>query len=99
MQIICDDQNVRSNAVQVLKAFNSLSLATQARKEEQLVCMMPAIKKAFDLTGDNIIELFTKNESLKNRIGSHDEKLLEEYKGNLLNRSMMRKEQIQLSPE
>ena len=35
---------------------------------------MPAIKKAFDLMGDNIVELSTKNESLKNKIGSYDEK-------------------------
>ena len=39
---------------------------------------MPAIKKAFDLTGDDIVDLSTKNDDLKNKIGSHDEKWGEE---------------------
>ena len=45
--------------------------------------MMPAIKKTFGLTGDDIVELSTKNKSLKNKRGSYDEKLLEEYKAKL----------------
>ena len=36
--------------------------------------MMPAIEKAFDLTGDDISELSTKNDALKNKLGSYDEK-------------------------
>ena len=40
--------------------------------------MMPAIKKAFDLMADDIIEISTENESLKNKKGSYDEKWLEE---------------------
>ena len=46
--------------------------------------MMPALKNAFDILGDDIVELSTENESLKNRIRSYDEKWLEEYKANLL---------------
>ena len=42
--------------------------------------MMPAIKKAFILLGDDIVNLSTKNESLKMKNGSYDEKLLEESK-------------------
>ena len=42
--------------------------------------MMPAIKKAFNLMSDDIVELHTENESLKNEIGSYDEKWLEESK-------------------
>ena len=45
---------------------------------------MPAIGKAFDLMGDDIVELFTKNESLKNKRGSYDENWLEESKTKLL---------------
>ena len=45
---------------------------------------MPAIKKAFDLMVDDIVELSTENESLKSKIGSYDEKWLEEYKRKLL---------------
>ena len=46
--------------------------------------MMPAIKKALDLMGDDIVELSTENESLKNKIGSFDENRLEESKAKLL---------------
>ena len=46
--------------------------------------MMPAFKKAFNLMGDDIVELSTENETLKNKIGSYDEKLLEESKAKLL---------------
>ena len=45
---------------------------------------MPAIKKAFDLMGDAIVELSTENETLKNQIGDYDEKWLEESKAKLL---------------
>ena len=31
--------------------------------------MMPAIKKVFDLMGDDIVDLHTENEILKNQIG------------------------------
>ena len=46
--------------------------------------MMPAIKKAFNLLGDDIVELSTENDALKNKIGSYDEKWLEESKANML---------------
>ena len=46
--------------------------------------MMPSIKKAFDLLGNDIADLSTKNDALKNKIGSYVEKWLEEYKANLL---------------
>ena len=46
--------------------------------------MMPAIKKASDLLGDDIIELPTENDALKNQIGSYAEKWLEESKAKLL---------------
>ena len=46
--------------------------------------MVPATKKSLDLMGDNIVELSTKNESLKNKIGSCDEKWLEESEAKLL---------------
>ena len=61
MQIISFDQSVKSNTVQVLKEFNSLSLVTQAKRGEKLVYLMPAIKKAFDSMGDDIVELSEEN--------------------------------------
>ena len=47
MQIISSDKTVRSDTIQDLKDSNSQSLTTQAKKGEQLVSMMPAIKKSF----------------------------------------------------
>ena len=81
---ISNDQNVRSDIMQDLKDFISQSLATQAKKEEQLVSMMPAIKKAFDLLGDDIVDFSTEKESMKNKIGSYDEKWSEGSKAKLL---------------
>ena len=46
--------------------------------------MMPAIKKAFNLLGDDIVDLSTKNDALKNQIGEYDEKWLQESKAKLL---------------
>ena len=44
-QVISNDKTVRSITVQDLKDCNTQSLGTQAKKGEQLVPMMPAIKK------------------------------------------------------
>ena len=84
MQIISTDQTVRNNTIEELKEFNSQSLSTRAKKGEQLVSMMPSIKKVFDLMGDDIVDLTTKNETLKNQIGDYDQKWLEESKAKLL---------------
>ena len=84
MQLIYTDQTVRDNTIQDLKDFNKQLLSTQAKKVEQLTSMMPAIKKAFNLLGDDIIELSTENDVLENQIGEYDQKWLEESKGKLL---------------
>ena len=84
MQIISNDKTVRSDTIQDIKEFNSQLLTTQAKKGEQLVSMMPAIKKAFNLKGDDIVELNVENESLKNQIGDYDEEWLQESKAKLL---------------
>ena len=84
MQLISSDKTVRNDTVQDLKDFNNQSLTTQAKKGEQLVSMMPAIKKAFNLMGDDIVEFSVENESLKNQIGDYDEKWLQESKAKLL---------------
>ena len=36
--------------------------------------MMPAIKKAFNLMGDDIVKISTENDALKSKIGSYDVK-------------------------
>ena len=84
MQISSSDQSVRSDTIQDLKEFNQQSLTTQAKKGEQLTAMMPAIKKAFNILGDDIIELSKENDVLKNQIGEYDQKWLEESKAKLL---------------
>ena len=55
---------------------------------------MPAIKKAFNLLGDDIVELSTENDALKNKIGSYDGKGLEESKAKLLKQNNNEKKQI-----
>ena len=84
MQLSSNDKTVRNDTIQDLKEFNQQSLKTQAKKGEQLVSMMPAIKKAFNLLGDDILELSTENDALKNKIGSYDERWLEESKLKLI---------------
>ena len=84
MQIISTDKTVRNDTIEDLKQFNSQSLATQAKKGEQLVSMMPAVKKAFDLMGDDIVDLSTEKDALKTKIGDYDEKWLEESKNKKL---------------
>ena len=46
--------------------------------------MMPAIKKDFIWKGDDIVDLSTENDALKNKIGSYDEKWLEKSKNKML---------------
>ena len=84
MQISSNDRTVRSDTIQDLNDFNQQSLTIQAKKGEQLVSMMPAIRKAFDLLRDDIVELSTENDVLKNKIRSYDEKWIEESKNKML---------------
>ena len=65
IQSISNDQTVRSDTVQGLKYFNSQSSAKQAKKEDQLVSLMPAITKAFDLVDYDIVELSKEKYALK----------------------------------
>ena len=84
MQKGSTNQKVRNNTIQDLKDFNQQSLSTRAKKGEQLVSMMPAIKEAFTLMGNDIVDLSTENDALKEKIGDYDEKWLQESKEKLL---------------
>ena len=84
MQISSTNQKVRNNTIQDLKDFNQQSLSTRAKKGEQLVSMMSAIKEAFTLMGNDIVDLSTENDALKEKIGEYDEKWLQESKEKLL---------------
>ena len=55
---------------------------------------MPAIKKTFDLMGDDIVKLSTENEPLKTKIGLFDEKWFKKSKAKLLKQIDDKKEQI-----
>ena len=83
IQINANDKTVRTDTVKDLKEFNNQSLATQAKKGEQIVSMMPAIKKVFNSLGYDIVEMSTENDALKNKIVSYDEKWLKESKKNV----------------
>ena len=84
MQLSPNDKTLGNDIIQDLKEINQQSLTTQEKKGEQLVSMMPAIKKAFNLLGDDIVDLSAENETLQNKIGDYDEKWLEESKTKLL---------------
>ena len=84
IQKIANDKTVRNDTVQDSKSFISQPLATQAKKTEQLVSMIPSIKKAFKLLGDDIGELSTENDVLKYKVGAYYEKWLLESKEKLL---------------
>ena len=84
MELSSNDKIVRNDTIQDWKDINSQPLTTQAKKGEQLVSMMPANKKAFNLMGDDIVELSTENDALKNEICCYDERWLEESKLKLL---------------
>ena len=81
IQIISKDKTVWSNSVKVLKDFNSQSLPTQAKKGEKSASILPAIEKASDFIGEDIVDLSTENESLK-KIGFPDENGLRILKQN-----------------
>ena len=88
MQIVSNDNTVRKDKLQGLKDFILQSVVKGAKKGKQLVSMTPAIKKAFDLLGDDIVELSSEKELLKNKIGTYDEKRLEESKAKLLKQTI-----------
>ena len=67
---------------------------TRAKEGGQLVSMMAAIKKFLDLMGDDIVDISTENNALKNKIGSYDAKWLEETKTKHLRQINDEKEQI-----
>ena len=70
IHLIATDKAVRSDTVQDLKEFNNQYLATQVKKGEQLVSLMPDIKKTFNLMGDDIVELSTEDDALKKLLRS-----------------------------
>ena len=84
MELFSNDKTVRSNTPEYLKKFNSQSLATQAKNGEQLNCLMPVVKKAFNFLVVDMLELSTDNDAIKNKRGSYDEKWLGESNAKLL---------------
>ena len=94
MQIISNDKIVRSNILEDLKHFNFQILSTQAKKGDQLVSMTPAIKKAFNLMGDDVVELHAENESIKKKTDLTMKNGLKDLNQDCYNRSKTKKEQF-----
>ena len=69
MQTGSTNQKLRNNTIQDLKDFNQQSLSRRVKKGEQLVSMMPAIKVAFTLMGNDIVDSSTENDASKEKIG------------------------------
>ena len=84
IQLISTDQTVGDDTIHFLRDFNQQSLSAQAKKGEQLTLLMPATRKAFNVLGDDKIELSVENDALKNQKGNNDQKWLEESKAKLL---------------
>ena len=74
MRIFSKPQTVGTKTIQALREANSQSLSTQAKKRRTISSMMRANVKAFDLMGDDIVELSTENGFLRSKIGDCDEK-------------------------
>ena len=92
-------KQLKSDTIQDLKEFNSQSSSTRTKKGEQLVSTMPVVKKAFIFLGDDIVELSTENEALKNQIGDYLVKWWEKSKTKLLKQIDDEKKHIQLCLE
>ena len=84
MQIISNDKTMRNDVIKDLKDFNSQALTTQAKKGEELISLMPAIKKAFDLMVDDIVQLSAEKVSLIIKNHSYDLKWLGDSQAKLL---------------
>ena len=83
MQITSSDKTVRRYHTRFKRI--QLSIFNDSMQNGRTaVSMMPAIKKAFNLLGNDIVELSVENDSLKNQIGEYNEQWLEESKAKLL---------------
>ena len=84
IDIVKGDKIIREETKQALKEYNAQSLQSQAMKGEQLTCMMPAIKRAFELVRDDNYDLVVENNVLRGKIGDVNEEWLESSKKKLL---------------
>ena len=84
MQVISNYKILSSITVHFEKEFKSQSLAKQVKTAEQLVSMVSATEKAFDIMGDDMVELFTESEALKIKMCPYDRKWLGKSKTRLL---------------
>ena len=67
-----------------MKKFNSQPSAKQSIKRRKIGLYDACYSKYFWSIGDDIVELSTENESLKNQLGDYDEKWLQESEAKLL---------------
>ena len=73
------DKKLREETIRDLKDYKSQSILTQAIREEFLTTL-PAVKRRYNILGDEIMELDTENIILKNKTSAHHQKCLLESK-------------------
>ena len=72
MTIISKDRIVRNSTIQGLKDSNSQPFATQSKKGDELVFLMLAMMKSFDLMGNQIVDLSLENQLFENKKGFYN---------------------------
>ena len=90
LQILKENKNVRQEGIQAVNEFRKENLSNQAKQGEKLVAIMPGVKAAFEMMTDEIYELGTENDQLKEFIGEENmeivnknhKKLLQDTKNN-----------------
>ena len=87
VEFLKSDPNVRQQIRSDLIKFNKQNLVTQAKKGEELVAIVPVIKQAIQIMGDDIYELGVENDILRNKMGDVDEKWLSQTKTNITSNS------------
>ena len=83
MQIVSSDKTVRSDTKEK-KRIQQPIFNYSSEKRRAISFHDACYQENFNLLRDDIVELHTENENLKNKIGSYDEKRLEDFKAKLL---------------
>ena len=70
------DKIITEGTLRELKDYKSQSFLTQSKRGEALAAMLLASEKQFNIMGNEIIELHTEENVIKNTIGDFDRKCL-----------------------
>jgi len=89
VEFLKSDPIVRQQIKADLIEYNKQGLVTQAKKGEELTAIVPVIKQAIQIMGDDIYELGIENEILRDKMGNVDEKWLSQTKVNIMSKTMI----------